>query len=239
MMRRIHGLALGLLLLQVAAHAAAPTFGGGVSLSTDHVLRGTSRSSGDAALSAELHLQWPSRWFVAAWASTSRVRPADSTSIEVAATLGYGLPLSDDWTLRGSYSHYENPGQTRADFYRYDEITVDLAFRESLLLSASYSPNTSRYGWAYGPVWHREAMAWEAAWQHPLGRRLHLHAGAGYYDLSDLFGTGYWYGSAGLTLTHGRWQLDGAWLIPQRNAHEQTYRKAADRRAVFTLSWNF
>ncbi len=32
-------------------------------------------------------------------------------------------------------------------------------------------------------------------------RGLQAFAGVGYYDLSDLFGDGYWYGSLGVSLT--------------------------------------
>jgi uncharacterized protein (TIGR02001 family) len=222
-----------------AAVAEPPAWGGSIALATDHLLRGTSRSSNDTALSAEVHVESASGWLAALWSSTSRVRTGESTTVELAATLGYGASLGDDWSLRGSLTHYESPWHSRADFYRYDEFTLDLRFRAALLLSVSYSPNTSRFGAAFGPVWKRNALAYEATWQHELRRGLRGFAGAGYFDLSDLFGKGYWYGSAGLSLSHRHWHLDAAYVIPQRRARELSYYGTADRRALFTLRRDF
>lgn len=45
----------------------------------------------------------------------------------------------------GSFSHYEAPWSGGAAAYRYNEFTLDLDWREHLLLSVSWSPDTSRY----------------------------------------------------------------------------------------------
>ena len=64
--------------------------------------------------------------------------------------IGPGAALRGDWAIRGSYVHYDSPWQKRPDFYRYDELTVDLRYRDTLFFSVAWSPNTSRYGSAYG-----------------------------------------------------------------------------------------
>lgn len=227
------------LLLAAPVAQAEPRWGGSVTLANDHLLRGVSRSSGDPALSAEWHVQGTGGWFGSLWASTSRVRPADSTTVELSATLGVGLPLGRDWAMRGSYTHYESPWQTFADFYRYDEVTLDLRYREAFLVSASFSPNTSRYASAHGLAWEGNALAVEAAVQRELLPRLRAHAGAGYYDLSDLFGEGYWYGSVGLGWAGRRWQLDASWVFTDAAASRLSYADAAGNRALFQVSHVF
>jgi uncharacterized protein (TIGR02001 family) len=219
--------------------AASPDWGGSLVLSSDNLMRGTSRSSGDAALSAQLHARYASGWLGSLWASTSRVRPSDPSTVDVAATLGYGAGLGDDWSLQGSLTHYESPWQNRSGFYRYDEFTLDLRYRESLLLSASFSPDTSRFGSAYGPVWKRNAMAYEATWQHGIGGALRGSVGLGYYDLSDLFGHGYWYGSAGLNWSRGHWRVDAAYVIAGRRAGEVSYVEDGGKRGLFSVGYVF
>lgn len=238
MILRILCLAACVLPMPVAL-AAAPQWGGNVTASSDNLLRGVSRSSNDPALSAQVEVQESSGWLASLWASTSRVRAIDSTSVELAGTLGYARPLNADWTLVGSFSHYESPWGYRAGFYRYDEFTADLHFRESLLLSVSFSPDVSRYSSTFGPVWHRNAWAYEATWQHELRPHLRTWAGLGYYDLSDLFGDGYWYGSLGLGWRQGRWQLDASYVIPGHDARRLSYPDSARRRVLGALSYRF
>jgi uncharacterized protein (TIGR02001 family) len=226
-------------LLAAGAQAAPPQWSGSLTLSSDPLLRGVSRSSHDPALSAQVQVQSADGWLASLWASTSRVRAIDSTTAEMAATLGYALPVNDDWTVVGSYSHYESPWGFRPGFYRYDEFTLDLHWRESLLLSASYSPDTSRYAAFYGPVWQRNAWTYEATWQHQLDTGLRAWAGLGYYDLSNLFDSGYWYGSLGLGWRHGHWQLDASYVVSSHEARHLSYPGTAGRRLLGSLSYAF
>lgn len=227
------------MLLTAGASAAAPQWAGNVTVSSNHLLRGVSRSSNDPAVSAQVEVQSSAGWLASVWASTSRVRAADSTSVELAATLGYARSLNDDWTIVGSYTHYESPWGFQPAFYRYDEFTVDMHLRESLLLSVSYSPNLSRYSVSRGAAWQREAWAYEATWQRELRPHWHGWAGLGYYDLSDLFGSGYWYGSVGVGWRQGHWRLDTSYVIPDRDARRLSYPEGARRRVLAALSYAF
>jgi uncharacterized protein (TIGR02001 family) len=230
---------LACLALAPAAFAGAPTWSGSVAVASDNLLRGVSRSSNDPALSGELRAQWGRGAFVSIWSSTSRVRPADDTTVELAATAGMMAPLRGDWAIRGSYTHYESPWQNRADFYRYDEFTVDLRYRDTLFLTASYSPNTSRYASSYGPAWDGDTFAYEASLQRELRTNLRAHAGVGYYDLSNLFGEGYWYGSIGLGWSWRRLQADLSWVDTDETAERLSYAGAAGGRWLFMLGINF
>jgi hypothetical protein len=124
-------------------------------------------------------------------------------------------------------------------FYRYDELTLDVRYRDSLLFSVSYSPDTSRYASAFGPVWKRNAMAYEASWQQPLPSNLSGHAGLGYYDLSDLFGEGYWYGSAGLGWAGRHWRADATYVIASRQAKALSYLEDGGGRGLLSVGYFF
>jgi uncharacterized protein (TIGR02001 family) len=226
-------------LVALPALSATPQLGGSVTATSNYLLRGTSRNYNDPALSLETHAEFSQGLFASLWASTTRLRAVEPTTVELAGTLGYGSRISDGWSWVGSFTHYETPWSSSAFKYRYDELTLDLNWRERLLLSVTWSPNTSRYSQAYGWVRKRDAVAWEAGYQQELYRNLRVHAGIGYYDLSDLFGTGYWYGSLGLGWTWHRWEADAFYVVPEDGAGRLSYPGGARRRAVASLSFNF
>lgn len=218
---------------------AEPALQATATLASNHLVRGVSRSNDQPAVSALLHVQGRTGWFGSLWASSSHDRAEDGTTADLAATVGFAASLRGDWSMRASVSHYDSPWQRYADFYRYDELTVDLSFRQSLLLSASYSPNTSRYSSAYGAAWRREAWAVEATWQQGITGNLGVFAGVGYYDLSDLFGQGYVYGSAGIAWTWRQWQFDAAWVVTGEAARRLSYPGDAGNKALVSATWAF
>jgi hypothetical protein len=156
-----------------------------------------------------------------------------------AATLGIGGALGKNWSWQGSFSRYESPWQNRPDWYRYNELNLDLQLRDILRLSASWSPDATTYSPYPGPVLHREAIAWELAFQQALPAGIQAHAGAGYYDLSAHFGTGYWYGSLGLRRSWGHWQTDLSYVHPDATARRLSWRGTAARRALLQLGYGF
>ncbi len=216
---------------------AASQWGGSVMLASNHLQRGVSRSSNDPSLSAEAHVQSADLWFAGVWASTSRVRQAEPTTAELAATLGLGTALGADWVVRGSYSHYETPWQD-PDYYRYDELMVDLRWREALLLSATWSPDIARFAPGFGAR-HGHVQAYEISYQHSLRGGFRAWAGGGYYDLADLFGDGYWYGSIGAGWGRGPWQLDVSYVHPDATAQRLSAPGIASRRALAQLRFAF
>ncbi len=220
------------------ALSATPEWSASITAGSDYLLRGTSRNYNDPALAAEIHVQSSGGAFASLWASTTRLRSNTSTTAELAGTLGYTGHIDADWSWIGSFTHYETPW-SRSSEYRYNEFTIDVDWRERLLLSVSWSPDTSRYAPDYGFVASRHALDYEAGYQQELYRNVRAYAGAGYYDLSALFGRGYWYGSAGLGWTWHRWQLDASYVVPADAARHLSYPGAARRRAVVSLSLNF
>jgi uncharacterized protein (TIGR02001 family) len=226
-------------LLLPTAFAAPPPWGGSVTLSSNHLLRGVSRSSNDPSLSGELHVRLPQGWFAGVWAASSRVRAVDDTSVDLAATLGLGGALGEHWSWRGSYAHYQSPWQTRPSWYRYNEFTFDLQLRDALLLSASWSPDTTAYS-PYGtPVLRRDAFTGEASIQQPLGAGWRVHAGAGYHDLSAHLDEGYWYGSLGFGWAWSHWRADLSYVHPGAAARRVSLPGTARRRALLAVGYEF
>lgn len=217
----------------------APPRGGSVTLASNHLVRGISRSSDDPSLSAELHAQGRSGWLVALWAATSRAQAADDTSVEMAATLGWGGALAHDWSWRASYAHYASPWQEQAGRYRYNEATLDLQWRDALLLSASWSPDTTLYSPYTGQASKQDALAWEASYQHTLPAGLSAFAGAGYYDVAAHAGDGYWYGSAGLGWTGRHWRSGLSYVHTGQAAQRVAWPGTAYRGALLTLGYVF
>jgi uncharacterized protein (TIGR02001 family) len=226
-------------LVALPALAAAPQWGGSITASSDYLQHGTSRNYNDPALAAELHAQLDSGLFASLWASSSRLRYVAATSAELALTAGYNRRFDQDWSWTASFTHYAAPWSVYEAGYRYDELSMDLDWREHLLLSVSWSPDTSRYAPGYGLVGKRRATAWEVSYQQELHRDLRAYAGIGYYDLSALFGSGYWYGSVGLGRTWRRWQLDMSYVLPGKAARRLSYPETARRRVVASLAFIF
>jgi hypothetical protein len=103
----------------------------------------------------------------------------------------------------------------------------------------AWSPNTSRYGSSYGPAWDGDTFAYEASVQRSLRSGLQAHAGVGYYDLSALFGEGYWYGSIGLGWTGRHWRTDLSWVDTDSSAEHLSYAGTAGGRVLFVLGFRF
>jgi uncharacterized protein (TIGR02001 family) len=225
--------------IALTATAGAPQWGGSATLSSNYLLRGVSQSSNDPALSAELHAQFARGLYFSLWSSTSRPREIDSTGAEVGAGMGFVKSLGESWSTRWSFTHYEALWSPFERFYRYDEFTAELRFRDRLLLAVSWLPNLSRYAPTFGPVWNRNAYSFEGTWQRSLPAGVQGYVGAGYYDLSHLFGTGYAYGSVGVKRDWGHWRLDLSYVLTDRSAKRLSYTGAARDRALLTLTAGF
>jgi uncharacterized protein (TIGR02001 family) len=229
----------GCLLAAPLAQAASPQWGGSITVASDNLLRGVSRSSNDPALAGEVHAQFGGNFFGSASVITSRFQPTASITPELGATLGFAGVLGENWSGRVSATHYETPWSAHPDVYRYDELSVEVTWRDRWHLSASYSPNTSRYAEAYGPALHRNTYGFETSYQQPLRSGLQAFAGVGYYDLSDLFGDGYWYGSVGLSLSRQHWQFDLSWVLTETSAQQLSAPGTAHQRLLATLTRDF
>jgi len=221
-----------------AVQAAQQSWGGSVTLASDHLLRGISRSDDRPSLSGELHLQAGSGLFGALWAATTRTEESGS-SVDVSATLGLGGRSGRDAGWRLAWSHYQSPWQRNAEWYRYNEFTADLQLRDALLLSVNWSPDTYVYSAYTGVASRIDAMAYEASFQHHLPAGWRGHGGAGFRDFMGGTGGSYWYGSLGLGWAGRHWESDLSYVYAGEGASEMSWPGTAQRTVLLRLTYSF
>jgi uncharacterized protein (TIGR02001 family) len=235
--------ALPLLLCGVVLSAtAADRIGGSLGVTSDYRLQGLSLSASTAAAQAELHYQEPAEdrgaWYGGLWASSVRLSSQSSSSAQIGAFVGRQFALGADWLGSVSVSHYAHPWNALLKRYDYDELTVGASFRDRVKMTVAWSPNTDLYS-HYGFTENRRSIAYELAGTAPLRGPFAASAGVGFRDVSQFFGTGYWYGSAGLTYDRGPLHASVLRIQTDRTARELFYSDIVDPAWVGTLLWAF
>jgi uncharacterized protein (TIGR02001 family) len=221
----------------VAPSRADPGFGGSVVLTTDYVFRGLSQTKNEGAIQGDLHYQWLSGWFAGAWASNIRFQAPDSPNKEYNLYLGYARQFTSDWSARATVVHYGYPGGSSD--YNYDELAVGTDYQNRLFLTVAWAPNVSRYSYYYGAAHHRSEISYELNARQPLKFGISAAAGAGYYDLTDLFGSTYWAANGGLVYALGDFQLDVTYYWVSNQARVIFGPATAHDHWVATLLWRF
>jgi uncharacterized protein (TIGR02001 family) len=231
-----------LLCAVVLTATAGDRVGGSVGVTSDYRLDGLSLSGNKAAVQAELHLQTRTEnngaWFAGLWASTVRLSGQSDSSVQLEGFLGRQWTLNPDWLGTLTLAHYAHPWDSLLKHYDYDELTAEVSFRDRLRLTAAYSPNTDLYSY-YGFVENRKSIAYEAAGTLPVWGALAATAGLGFRDVASFFGTGYWYGSAGLAYDRARVHASLIRIRTDRTARGLFYRDVVDPAWVGTLLWTF
>ena len=224
------------------ALAIAPTGADGrerwratVALTTDYVVRGVSQTAGGAALQAGLTYQSARGWYAGAWGSNVDKGP---THLEVDLFAGYTQPLARDWSIDVQFVRYEFPDGDMLLDYDYSELAVALAYRDWLRLSLAASNDTTMFTYR-GLSTDRTALAWDVGVQRPLGSRLSVVAGLGYYDLRHLFDTGYVYGSLGLYTDIGPLRIDLSHYRTDSEGRELFGSELAGGRTVLSVVSSF
>jgi uncharacterized protein (TIGR02001 family) len=193
-------------LIGSGSHADVP-WSASVGATSNYVYRGVSESHNGGALQLGVNYQSSSGWFAGAWGTNVELYPGASSFKELDLYGGYSLPVGDEFSLRGTYTRYaylQNPLPLN---YDHDEIAATLSYLDVLAATVSYEPDTSAYS-ELGLARKRMTLAYELSGRLPLGRGVALTAGAGYYDLHDLYRLGYWAGDVGLSYAWRRVTVD-------------------------------
>lgn len=185
--------------------AAAGDFTAFATAATDYRFRGVSHSDEEAVLAAGANYRFESGWYASAWVSNAsyfeNANFSDGVDIEAQYWLGWDGAVGADWTLGASVGWYRYPGTWRGWDYDYRELQLSATWRNRYALTTSYSDDTSGY-YLRGSAsnGHARSISASAGW--PLGKRTstRLHAGAGYYDLEDVYGSDYMFWS--LVVSH-------------------------------------
>lgn len=226
------------LAMPLSGLAAQGRVGGSLVLTSDYRSHGVSQTDGEPALQADLHYDTPDGWFAGGWATNYTLYGAENRTVELNAFLGHRWRLANDWSAKLMLSHYAHPWDERAQHYDYDEMTAAAAWRDQLFFSASWSPNYALAS-SHGFSLNKSAIAYDATARVPLRGSFSGVAGVGYYDLSDLVGRSYWYGSAGLVYDMPSVHVEVSRVLSSGVARELYYGGVADDCWAATLMWTF
>ncbi len=190
----------GLAFLFNTAIAADVT--GYATLTSDYVFRGVSYSDENPAVQIGADVGFESGFYFGAWASTIDISngPGRQRDLELDYYLGYTRSISEEWTLGGSVIAYTFPGTSGIVDYDYVEYMLSANFNDSLWVELTYSPDL----FSSGRATRGAALTGTRA----LAAKLDISGSVGYYDVSDLTGSGYTYWDLGITRTVGRVAID-------------------------------
>jgi len=231
-------LAVAALVHAPSAGAADNNWGGSLGVTTDYLYRGLSQTRGTPAVQGGLHMRLPEGWVAGVWSSSVDFNPGKGASVEIDLHAGKLWTLGQDWSAKLGATHYMYPNDGWRRSYDYDELSASLSYQSRLVASATWSPNTSRYSnGAF--VWNRHATSYELSMLQPVSRSWSVGAGLGYYDLTDLLGTGYWYWNAGLTYAIGNLQVDLSHINTDRTATRLFGYEVAGSNWSGAVTWRF
>jgi len=213
-------------------------WGGTVVATTDYVFRGVSQTYDSGALQASVDYQSTSGWFAGSWVSNVDPYPFGSVSAELNLYTGFGWSLSPDFSARASYTRYLYLWDSRPRPYDYGELAVTLGFEDRLAATVSYQPDSTRYA-TPGYVRDRPAWGYELTGRWPLWRQVGFVGGVGYYDLTRLYGVGYWSGSAGFSYTRGRLDAQVTRYFSDATVRRLFDEASADGRWVASVAYRF
>jgi uncharacterized protein (TIGR02001 family) len=205
-----------------------------LSVSSDYVVHGITRSQGKPVAQAQLGWTGESGFMVGAWLSTIDMNPGPGPNRELDPYLARRWTLSPDWSLRTDLTRYMfRPSLDRVQ-YDYTELRGALAFRDVLDFAVSWAPDYSGYSW-HGPARDRTMLTYELSAHLPATRWIGLNAGVGRRDLQDAFGLGYWYWSAGTEANFDRVSFAVTWIGTSYSATELYGSEYSGNRVVATV----
>lgn len=217
----------------------AVDFGGSVVATTDYIYEGLSQTRHDPALQGDLHWRASDGSFIGVWATTANPPPDRSSGMELNLYAGHQWNLGPQWSATLTYTRYAYPDSRAHALYDHDEWRAALSFEDRVTVSAAFKPDVLRYslwsdGYGRGAQWTYEATFRQALWH-----GLSLTAGAGYYDLDDLFRGSYWAWNGGLAYALPHLQLSAGRFGVQSVARRVFGGQTADGRWALTAVASF
>lgn len=211
-------------------------WGGSIAAVSDYAYRGISQTRGAPALQLGLHRELGSGWSIGGWGSNVDFGRWSRATYELNGTLTRVWTPAEDWLAQVTYTHYFYTDE-RSD-YDYDELIASLSYRQRVRATVAWSPNVSLYSRG-ATAWEKPASSYELTLLQPMGPRWSLTAGAGHYDLSELFDDGYWYWSAGLAFAWESLQIDIVHIGTDDTARRLFDDDSAGSRLSAGLTWKF
>ncbi len=221
--------------------AAAVTFDGDITYTSDYVFRGISETAGRSAGQIDLRLTTNGGTFLGVFASTlGRVWHVPYEGVlgwdyALEEYLGHRFDLSSAWSATVTAVNYSYLGGNAPLSNDYQELSAAVSYLDSWTVTLAAVPNAVRYDRGYR-LGRYPAYTVDASAQLPIVGRLFVTAGAGYYASDS---TGYAYGNAGLAFEFKRLRLDAGYYVAQERAQSLFPYGRAGNRFAGSVSWNF
>jgi len=182
--------------------AVAVEFTGYAVLTTDYVFRGVSYSDSHGAVQLGGEISVDSGFYSGIWGSTVDISggPGRQRDVELDYYIGYALDVSNKWSVGANVVSYNFPGAEGPFNYDYIEYSLASNYNDRVWFEYSYSPDLYHS--------HFSAQNFELYTEWPLGGRLILGAGAGFYDVSNLTKSDYTFWQLGVTRPFGVINVD-------------------------------
>jgi uncharacterized protein (TIGR02001 family) len=223
-------------LLLLVSVCRADGLGGDIGIASDEVLRGLTQSDHQASPEGDLHYTL-SGWYAGATAMEVRRGPYDSLGAGLVGYLGYQYRVSDDWTASLTARHYDYPGYQYRRYYDYDEGALSVSWRELIVASVIASPDTFLSD-RQGRSGRGAAYSYELGGRLPLAHGFCANVGFGFYDLDRQIGTGYVYGSAGISKQWHAVNFDLRYVGTDDTARRR-FGPSAENRLLFSVLYLF
>ena len=180
----------------------AAEFTGYAVLTTDYVFRGVSYSDSHAAVQLGGDVAFDTGIYFGAWASTVDLTSGSGgqRDLQVDYYVGYGLDLSNKWSVGANVVSYNFPGAEGRFDYDYIEYSLTSNYNDRVWFEYSYSPDIFHTGYS------TRNYDLYSEWQ--PGGELTIGAGVGYYDVSNLISSGYTHWQLGVTHPIGAVDID-------------------------------
>lgn len=240
----------GIALLSVASFPGAHAeIGGSIGLTSNYIYEGLSQTCGSPAVQADAHLtssdsRSAEGAFAGVWGSVGLGSGSCGSSHELDAYGGYRASLDSEVSGALTYTHYAFPGggptylQSGGLRYDYDELQSAWAFRDEIFLSIGWTPDALKYS-NYQAARDRSAFTFGLELRRPLTRRLALTVGAGYDQVSDLYGHGFAFWSGGLQYTLKALDIDLLYVATPPRIARQFGSATGGQQLAGSVVWHF
>ena len=195
--------------------AHAEGIGAALTLTSDAVWRGYSRSQGRATWALDLSWRDDRGWFAAA-GLLDRRDGAATGRWEWTLMAGHRWRIESDWVASASALRYAYSGGPKRIDAGYTDLNLALDWRGRAQALLAFSPDTrggSRHGWV---------KTFELGWHETLPGRLALDAGVGWQDNRGIGVPAFGYGSAGLSWSLAEWRVSATRIV-SRAVHSGAY----------------
>jgi uncharacterized protein (TIGR02001 family) len=164
-----------------------------LTLTSNYVYRGFSKSNGNPVLQGNIDYENPAGFFLGAWVSQvdyGDERFQDRAHIEASPYVGVSLGLSEIWRLNTTLAGYLYDGKVFGRGVDYVELTALVQFRDLFTARVGASYN------AYGG--EASILDYELSLRYPVTDTVEVSGDLGYEDANHVIGHGRLYGSIGV-----------------------------------------